>query len=92
MCCPQLRRALPGANSANKCGSLLAGGDIDIHGDPEGENDLPEPTDGADPSMTLDAIAPPDPLIDRSEGESPPTTPTKLQDLLKKHQSKKPDG
>ena len=48
--------------------------------------------DGADPLMNLDAIAPPDPLIDRSEGEPPAASPTKLQDLLKKHQSKKPDG
>jgi hypothetical protein len=48
--------------------------------------------DGANPLINLDAIAPPDPLIDKSEGEPPPATPTKLQGLLKKHQSKTPEG
>jgi hypothetical protein len=41
--------------------------------------------------MNLDAIAPTDPLIERSTGEPTASTPIKLQDLLKKHQAKKPD-
>ena len=75
-----------------QAGSRLASGDSDIHGDPEGEDDLSDPRAGADPSMNLDAIAPCDPMIERSESETPSTTPTKVQDLLKKHQAKNPDA
>jgi len=68
------------------------------HGDPDQHDDAPahdsefhEPTNGAgDAPLDVDAVAPPDPLIERSDDEPPPSTPTKLQDLLKKHQAKKP--
>lgn len=61
---------------------------------PSGPDEQLEPNDDS-PSLDLDAVAPNDPLIERSEAEPPPPpapTPTKLQDLLKKHQLKKPDA
>ena len=61
----------------------------DYPGSPEGEDDGPGPINDDDPQMDVDAVAPSDPLIEQSKDEPP--TPTKVRDLLKKHQAKTPD-
>jgi Mrp family chromosome partitioning ATPase len=69
-------------------------GNYSGEGSPEHDDgDSREPlNDDIEASLDVDAIAPNDPLIERNEPDPPPPmTPTKLQDLLKKHQAKKPD-
>jgi succinoglycan biosynthesis transport protein ExoP len=85
---PRSRRAKTSVNGNGHAAVATLGGD----GDPErGDDGLDDPAQGTEETaLDMDAVAPPDPLIERSDAEPPPLTPTKLQDLLKKHQAKKP--